>query len=154
MGLRTLAVAGLAISFFVPAFAQGSKCTGPQDACQQNVEVWKSFDTAYNKHDAAATAALFAQDAVWVLPDAAISGRQAIEKRVADNLKAGFSNEVANVDEVHVIADTAWVVGHWSATSPGPNNSMQPVQGRWGSVHVREGGDWKIRMSTVNLTPP
>jgi uncharacterized protein (TIGR02246 family) len=155
MGLRFLALTGLAMSFVVPALAQdkGAKCTGPRDECQQNVEVWKNFDAAYGKHDAAATAALFTDDGVWVFPDATLRGRPAIEKRVNDNLKAGYSNEVTIVDEVHVVADTAWVDGHWSGTVPGPNNTTQPVQGRWGSVHGREGDGWKIRMSTVNLPP-
>jgi uncharacterized protein (TIGR02246 family) len=151
--LRHLAITVLAIGSVAPVSA-GEKmaaCTGPQDACQKIVEVWDSFAAAVNKQDAAATAALFTDDAVWVLPDATLRGRQAIEKRVSDDFKMGFANEFDTVDEAHVGGDMAWVVGHWRLTITGPNNAAQPMQGRWGSVHVRDGGGWKIRMSTPNL---
>lgn len=127
-------------------------CAGPPEACQQNVALWKSWETAFNRRDAASTAALFTQDAVWVLPGATASGTQAIEKALNDALKAGWKDAVANVDEVHVVGDFAWVVGHWSETGPGPNNTTKQYEGKWGSVHMRDGGGWKIRMSTPNIS--
>src|ERR1700722_16364358 len=101
MVLRLSVVAALAMSFVVPALAQdkGVTCAGPQDACQQNVDVWQNFSAAWNKHDAAGTAALFTGDAVWQLPGMAHYGRPAIEKALSDHFKTGASNEVAKVDE-------------------------------------------------------
>jgi uncharacterized protein (TIGR02246 family) len=159
MELRLLAHAGLASVLTVSAFAQEkvSKCDGPQDACQQNVELWKNFEIAFNKRDPDATTAIFTEDTVWVLPFGGgmiLHGRQEIEKNLSDAFKAGFSNNVENVDEVHVIGDLAWVVGHWNETGPGPNQTTKPYQGLWGSVHVRQGNAWKVRMSSASLVEP
>jgi uncharacterized protein (TIGR02246 family) len=41
----------------------------------------KNFEEAYNKHDAAAIAALFTDDAVLVTPRGTFTGRAAIEKK-------------------------------------------------------------------------
>ena len=139
---HVLALAGLASIFAVSAFAQeDSKCTGPHEACQQNIDLWENFDVAFTKHDPAATAALFTEDAVFVLETGTVlHGRQDIEKFLSDAFKAGFSNNVATVEEVHVIGDLAWVVGRWTETGPGPNQATKPYQGLWGSVHERQGG--------------
>jgi uncharacterized protein (TIGR02246 family) len=150
MRLRLVISASLFVAFFLPAYAQDkvSKCTGPQEACQQVVEMWKGFD-AVSSRDAAAAAAFFTQDGIWLLPGAPLSGRTAIEKQINEQIKAGWGPDTATVDEVHVAEDIAWVTGHWSELAPG----SKQLQGSWGSVHVREGGSWKIRMSTVNITP-
>jgi uncharacterized protein (TIGR02246 family) len=150
-----LVAAVVATSIAMPAIAEENRvtCSGPQDACQKNIQIWKNFEAGVNRQDAAATAALFADDAVWVLPDATVRSRQAIQQRLSDDFKMGVINEVDTVDEVHVSADMAWVIGHWSAKIAGLNNTTQAMQGRWGSVHIRDGNEWRIRMSAPNVDP-
>ena len=66
MKIRLLGtLVGLAIGFTVPAFAQEKDTVDPE-VRQQIEAAQKKVDEAYNKHDAAALAALFTQDAVQV----------------------------------------------------------------------------------------
>lgn len=153
MKLRLLAAAGLAIGFVVPALAQEKMgpCTGPEDACRQVANLVKSYNVAFNKQDAAAVAALYTQDAVYATEGPIISGRDAIEKFYADGFKAGFSNMMANMSESHIMGESAWGVGDWSATGPGPNHTTQPYHGNWVNLFVHNGSTWKIRLDTYNV---
>ena len=57
------ALVGLAIGFALPVLAQEQNTVDPE--LRQQIEaVLMKFDDAYNKHDAAATPALYTQDAV------------------------------------------------------------------------------------------
>ena len=79
-----LTLAGLAFAFALPAFAQEQNTVDPE-VRQQIEAVYKKFDEAFNKRDAAALAALYTQDAIEVWPweekGGAASGQEAIEKR-------------------------------------------------------------------------
>jgi ketosteroid isomerase-like protein len=83
MKIRTIVtLVGLAISFASPIFAQQKDTVDPE-VRQQIEAVLRQFDEAYNKHDAAALAALFTPEAVEMFPfeaPAVISGQQAIQK--------------------------------------------------------------------------
>ena len=57
----------------------------PQIALQIR-ERFKKYDQAFNKNDATAVAALFAEDALQVTPEGLYSGRHAIEKRYAEQV--------------------------------------------------------------------
>ena len=57
-----LALVGLAISFALPTFAQQNDTA----ASQIDEQIVKKLDVAFNNGDAAAVAALFTEDAVWV----------------------------------------------------------------------------------------
>jgi uncharacterized protein (TIGR02246 family) len=151
MKIRILAVAGLALLFGKPSFAQqAATCDGPQDACQQIIKGLKQFEAAYNRKDVAGVGAVFTPDAVIVWEGPMLSGREAIEKFYGDGFKAGFADNSSPADQVHVMGNMAWLVGSWSASGPGPNNTTQTYQGNWGSVNVNEGGTWKTRMLTWN----
>src|ERR1700722_15052760 len=75
-----LALAGIAISFASPTFAQQKDTVDPK-IIEQLQEEDKNFEEAYNKHDAAAIAALFTEDAVLVTPHGTFTGRAAIKKK-------------------------------------------------------------------------
>jgi hypothetical protein len=81
-----VALAGLAISFAVPSIAQQQNTVDPEVRQQIEAAIMK-LGEAINKHDAAAVAALYTQDAVqvWSFLSAGgvASGQQAIEKRYA-----------------------------------------------------------------------
>ena len=56
----------------------------------------------------------------------------------------------------HLIGETgneAWATGEWSETGQGNNGEPFPIKGYWFSIYVREGDDWKIRVSAWNTTP-
>jgi ketosteroid isomerase-like protein len=99
----------------------------------------------------AAALGSFTEDAVWMAEGPALFGRQAIEGFLGGLFRMNLSNNVLNFDQVHVTGETAWAVGNWSNTGPGPNQSIQQYHGNWGAVYVRNGDTWKVRMLTTNL---
>src|SRR5215472_9703222 len=70
---------GLAISFALPTYAQQKDLADPQ-TIQKLLALAKADEEAENNHDAAAKAALFTRDAVFLTPEGLIIGRQAIQK--------------------------------------------------------------------------
>ena len=84
MKIRSLlALVGLAISFALPTFAQQKETVDPQ-LIQKLDTMSKKYNEAFNNHDAAAIAAVYTEDAVFVPDTGPLYGRQAIEKFYAD----------------------------------------------------------------------
>ena len=44
-----------------------------------------------------------------------------------------------------------WGTGEWSETGQGKNGEPIPIKGYWACIFVREGDDWKIRVSAGTL---
>jgi uncharacterized protein (TIGR02246 family) len=109
---------------------------------------------AYNKFDAAAVAALFTEDAVQLAPQGLIFGRQAVEKKYADDFQQWHPTSYIVTDhQVNAIGNNVWRVGEWSCilqTKDGPF----PVKGYFTSICIREGDAWKECMSSYNMAPP
>ena len=151
-----IALAGLAISFALPAFAQQKNTPDPQ-LRQKLVDVIAKHADALNKSDAAAAAACFTQDAVFVSDRGPVNGREAIEKWYADFFKSvKYSDHVITIDQdsPHVIGTAGneiWATGGWSATIKGENFGPLQITGYWSVIRV--GDDWKIRMLTPNVNP-
>src|SRR5215469_13571763 len=93
-----VALAGLAISFALPTFAQQKDTADARIAEQHDLigepkaldefgVLSTKLDEAFTNKDAAAVAALFTEDGVLVAPDGIFSGRQAIEKRYEDTFQ-------------------------------------------------------------------
>jgi uncharacterized protein (TIGR02246 family) len=156
MRIQAIVLIGLAISFALPTFAQQTNTPDPQ-LRQKLVDVIAKHADAMNKNDAAAAAACFTQDAVYVTDRGPINGREAIEKWYADLFqKVHFSNHVITVDQdspriMGTDGKQVWATGAWSTTIKGENFGPTEIKGYW-SV-IREGDDWKIRMLTSNITP-
>jgi hypothetical protein len=74
-----LTLVGLAIIFALPTFAQQNDTIDSQMHAQIEEQIDKKFDEAFNNGDAAALAALYTQDAVWVTPQGSVVGREAIQ---------------------------------------------------------------------------
>jgi len=110
-----------------------------------------------NNNDAAAAAACFTEDAVYVTDRGPVNGQEAIEKWYADLFqKVHFSDHIITIDQdsPHIIGTDGkemWATGGWSTTIKGENFGPTQIKGYW-SV-IREGDDWKIRMLTSNITP-
>jgi uncharacterized protein (TIGR02246 family) len=154
-----LVLVGLAISFASPTFAQETNTPDPE-LRQRLADVIKEHRDAMNNNDAAAAAACFTEDAVYVTDAGPISGRGAIEKWYADLFqKLHFSDHVITIDpdSPHVLGTDGkqmWATGGWSTTIKGEKGEKfgpTPIKGYW-SV-IREGDDWKIRMLMSNVAP-
>src|ERR1700758_1321396 len=70
---------GLVIAFALPTYAQQKDLADPQ-TIQKILALGKVAQETHNNLDAAAYAALYARDAVFLTPDRPIIGRQAIQK--------------------------------------------------------------------------
>ena len=110
-----LTLVGLAISFAIPTFAQKKDTIDPKVEQQVRVLAAK-YDEAINRRDAAAVAALYAQDGVWVTHDGAFHGRQAIEKGYAqlDFKSWQIGNYFTMVDRVIQVGNDVHSTGRWS----------------------------------------
>jgi ketosteroid isomerase-like protein len=151
-----LALAGLAITFALPAFAQQTNTPDPQ-LREKLIAAIKKHTDALDKNDSAAVAANFTEDGVNVEQDGPTVGREAIQKLWADRFqKVQFSNNRVTVDEdsPHIIGTDGkqmWATGAWSATIQGKGWGPMDIKGYW--TVIREGDDWKIRNLTNNVTP-
>jgi hypothetical protein len=88
---------GLAISFALPTYAQQKDLADPQTT-QKILALGKAALEAHNNHDAAAVAAGYTRDAVFLTPDRPI-GRQAIQKWFTDLFQSVHpKNCMAKVD--------------------------------------------------------
>jgi hypothetical protein len=74
-----IVLAGLAISFALPTFAQQQDTVDPQIR-QQLEAIIKKTEEAFNNKDTAAMAALYTEDAVLESPLGVFSGRAGVEK--------------------------------------------------------------------------
>jgi ketosteroid isomerase-like protein len=118
-----------------------------------------AYDQATNKNDAAALAALYTEDAVFVTDAGTVYGRQEIKKwheYVFEQLRP--KNHISAPDEKspHTIGSAAndiWATGDWSETIQGQDGVTIHHGGYWSAVDTREGDVWKIRMLTWNITP-
>ena len=63
----------------------------------------KKFDEAFNNNDAAAVAALFTEDAIWVADTGPLYGRQAIEKQVAEWFKGSALQQPHGSRETRIL---------------------------------------------------
>jgi ketosteroid isomerase-like protein len=119
----------------------------------------KKYDEAINNNDAAAVAALFTEDAVFVTDTGPVYGRKAIEKAHVEFFQQWHcSNHTAVADQFspHVIGTSGqeiWWNGEWSQTLQGKGGDPIQVKGYWSAIKVREGDSWKDRMMTWNVTP-
>jgi uncharacterized protein (TIGR02246 family) len=119
----------------------------------------KKFDEAYDNNNAAAVAALFTEDGVFVTPKGAIYGREAIERYYLGRFQEWhFSNHLGKADanSPHMIGpagDEVWSTGEWSQTIRSGNGEVIQLKGYWSTIDVREDDAWKARMMTYNITP-
>jgi ketosteroid isomerase-like protein len=157
MRLRLLAAAaGLASGMAVIAFAQQTGTPDPQ-LRQQILAFVQRFDPAFNNNDPTALASFYTDDAVLVVPEGLMYGREAIARSWRDLFgKVRFSDHLSTLDKYspHMIGTSGsevWAVGEWSQTIQGPNIG---VSGYWSGIVVRQGDVWKFRLHAITPPPP
>jgi len=152
------ALVGLAISFALPTFAQEKETVDPQTIQQLEAKM-KKYDEAVNNHDAAAVAALFTEDAVFVTDGGLLHGRQAVEKQYAEWFKGSPQSDhigKRDPDSTRFVGTHDYVMlgGEWSETDQAPGEKPFQLKGYWSAVDTRVGDAWKIVILTYNKIPP
>ena len=151
---------GLAISFALPTYAQQKDLADPQTV--QKIQAFgKVASEAHDNLDAAAFAAIYARDAVFLTPDRPIIGRQAIQKWFTAFFQSSPlhpQNSMVKVDgnAFHLIGtagNTVWATGEYSEIVQDKNGEPRPVHSYNFWIYVREGEDWKLLVDTWGLTP-
>jgi uncharacterized protein (TIGR02246 family) len=145
-----IALVGLAISFALPIFAQEQSAVDPKT--RQEIEaVLMQIGEAYNKHDAAAVAALYTHDAVRVdnpsgFGRALIVGRKAIEKLLETDFTGSWSSSprVGKLVQMYAFEDSIASISEWSKAQ---------YNGHSVQIFVRDPDTWKIRMEYISSAP-
>jgi uncharacterized protein (TIGR02246 family) len=152
-------LAGLAISFALPTYAQQKDLADPQTT-QKLLAMVKAVEEAHKNRDAAAAAAPFTRDAVFLAPDGLIIGRQAIQNWYTNLWQSWHPTKSMTIkvdgNAFHLIGTAGnelWATGESSETGQGNNGEPLPVKIHWLSIYVREGDDWKIRADAWQQTP-
>jgi uncharacterized protein (TIGR02246 family) len=151
------AIIGLVIAFALPTYAQQKDLADPQTT-QKILALIEALNEAQNNNDAAAIAAFFTRDGVFVTLEGSIIGRQAIQKWFTDVYQWWHpKNSIHKVDGnvVHSIGTTGnelWATGEWSETGQGKTGEPIPIKGYWFFIFVREADDWKVRVTGGNAT--
>jgi ketosteroid isomerase-like protein len=150
-----IALVGLAISIPLPTFAQQKDTVDPQ--LRQMIDALANkYAEAINNNDAAAIAAFYTEDAVFVTSGGPKYGRDAIKKFYADLFQRfHFSNYTSKADQysphgICAAGNETLEIGEWSCTIQGQSGSSVQLKGYYSSIDLREGADWKISMVTSN----
>jgi ketosteroid isomerase-like protein len=105
----------------------------------------RQLDEAFNKHDAAAVAALATTNATLVAPLGMFSGRDGIEKYFTDVFQRfNPSDQITKISFVYAFGEDLCAIGGRSVTV----NPGRPIQGGGYLIRVytRVRDTWKIRV--------
>ena len=133
----------LVVVLTLAACKPGTPDTAAEKAALQTAA--EGWETAYNNKDAAAVAALYADDGQLLPPGtAAVNGRSAINDYWANDVATNWSKLSLKVESTELAGDWAWRSGTWSTeTTPA-------LSGKWVEVWHRTAGGWKIHRDIWN----
>jgi len=140
-----------------PTSSKEEKNTVDPQLRGQILALVKKFDDAFNNNDPAALSQFYTEDAVLVVPEGPVYGREAIVKSWVDLFqKVRFSNHLCTLDQYspHMIGTSGnemWATAGWSQTIEGLNLG---VKGYWSGIFVRQGNDWRFRLLAIIPPPP
>ena len=139
-----LALVGLATGFVLPTFAHD---TVDPTTAQQIDALAAKFNEAFNKHDPAACAAFYTEDAVWNTYHGIFRGRQRIEQVYKEWCFEYWNkqNWTTKFRKVIRVGDEVRAIGFWSCSPHGSGYD----QGNCTWVLVRKGDTWQIRSETL-----
>jgi uncharacterized protein (TIGR02246 family) len=144
--LYAFVVTALMVGWVVPAQAQ--------DASNAGEDLGKKWVAAYDAGDAAAIAALFTPDGVFIPASGVVlKGREAIKNAIAARIKAGWNKETVNFIEGGAAGDAGWTIGDYAILGSGENEGKQ-IAGKYGETLVHDSDGWHIVMLVGNATPP
>jgi uncharacterized protein (TIGR02246 family) len=136
------------ITFASPVSAQQQN-TSDQELRQVADGLARKLDEAWNNNDAAAAAALYADDGVHASFYQTSHGRQAIEKSYAHDFQHWHpSNHVITVDRVAVAGNGVRATGRWSESHVSDIGNVRGSNAGYVTlVIIKEGNTWKIHKS-------
>ena len=141
------ALLGVIVAFSAPAFADNADLK--KQVVEQNAAPYME---SFNRQDLAGLVALYSSDAMVINP---MGPHTDIAKFSEGAFKAGLNHIETTLDQVWPLgADTALGMGKFRATGKNPSGAPIEVAGHWTATYVREGGKWKIRMSSIIPQPP
>ena len=122
---------------------------------QAATELGRQYDANYNDKNAAALAALYAPDGVFLTPSGSIvRGRDALKAYYASRFAAGTRGHAIKVVEVHVQGDGGYGLAHFSVKAPGANGELHEVGGNLIAVYQRGPDGWRMRLLEASVTEP
>lgn len=124
--------------------AQENQVTDVQYAALQ-----KNFAEAYNRKDADAMAAAFAEDGIRVTPSGIFQGRDAIRRNLQDVLNMGLHDYTVQRAVSRAVGTFVFNAGEWRAKL-----GDQPLHGYYTAIVVRNGDRAKIMEETVTIAAP
>jgi len=140
-----LTLAALAIGFVMPTIAEEKNTVDPQ-VRQQIEAVLVKYNEAVNKHDAAAIAALFTEDALQAWDSSGGVDSNSGKKAIQRSYELGWEKTpfVGKVVQVYAIGNDIAAISEWSS-------------GDWTGYKVwvffRDIKSWKIRLQYATLAP-
>ena len=121
-------------------------------------KVHADFEAAWNRHDAAAMAAMWAEDGDLLNPQGrAAKGRGEVQKIFTEEQSGGFKGTTFRhtINAVRLVAPTVAIVQASfeiaNATPPAPGGPTT-LKGFYQSVMVKKGGKWSIA-SAMAMAP-
>lgn len=126
----------------------------PAAARAQIEQVRDTWGAAADRDDAAAVAALYAQDAIFVGTETReVRGRSAIQETWAEQFPISNVTRIDSKD-LTVSGDVAYDYGEFTQQVTPPNAPAQTINGHYLVILRRQGdGSWKI-VRHVSTTPP
>ena len=114
------------------------------------------FEAAFNRGDAAAIGADYAEDALLLPPESpAERGRQAVESGYRELFEAGWKNITIGSIEIGSDGDLAYHIGTYAADVPTTEGTTTRDKGKYLDVYKRQGdGSWKLQATMFNSDEP
>lgn len=111
--------------------------------------IQERFAAAYNRGDADAMAAAFAENAIRVTPSGIFQGREAIRQSFQKALSMGLHDYSVRRTIARPNGASVFHAGEWQAKL-----GDQPFHGYYTAILVREGNEAKIMEETVTVAAP
>ncbi len=147
-------------ALIVLAFPMTAHRAGARNSGEATIrKLYASYDETWNKGDAAALAAFWADDADHMEPDGrTIAGRAALAKNLAERLDADLKGTHSHqtVESIRfVTADVAVVDASYEVTGARDlaGKGKPPIQGRYVDIWVKRSGKWHITVDRP-VAPP
>lgn len=153
---RYLFLAALILLAFPMTAHRASAGSSGEEAIRK---LYASYDETWNRGDAAALAAFWAEDANHMEPDGqTVAGRTALAKRLAERLGADLKGTHSHqtIEAIRfVTADVAVVDASYEVTGAHDlaGKSKPPLTGRYVDIWVKRSGKWKITVDRP-VAPP
>ena len=148
----------LVIMLAVP-FLVGCTTAPPPDTTAEDLQainaVNQQFVDTINQGDAAAVAALFAEEAKRLPPNSQmIVGRENIQASIQAALDAGVGDLQATEIEISLNGDMAHLLGKYMYTIQPEEGEATSESGKYVSILKRENGTWMIDVQIWNSSLP